>query len=186
MSMRSFLVCVLMAFSFTGIAQQKPSDVDKSPMDVNYWPQNYPILKMNGKASDQPVARVLYSRPQCNGRRIFGELVHYNEIWRMGANEATEVEFFRSVKIYGKVVPKGRYTLYAICNENKWTIAFNTEKDYWGLIQNPKKDLLRVDAPVQKLNDVIEFLTIYFEDTKTGANLIVMWDNQKVSLPITL
>lgn len=186
MSMRFFLVCLFAAYSFAGQAQQKPTDVDKSPMDVNYWPQNYPILKMNGKAADQPIARVLYSRPQCNGRRIFGELVHYNEIWRMGANEATEVEFFRNVKIYGKTVPKGRYTLYAICNENKWTIAFNTEKDYWGLLQNPKKDFLRADVPVQKLNDVVEFLTIYFEDVKNGSNLIVMWDNQKVSLPITL
>lgn len=186
MSKRFFMACLFAALFISVQAQQKPTDVDKSPMDVNYWPQNYPILKMNGKAADQPFARILYSRPQCNGRKIFGELVRYNEIWRMGANEATEVEFFRNVKIFGKTVPKGRYTLYAICTESKWTIAFNTEKDYWGLLQNPKKDLLRVDVPVQKLTDTIEYLTIYFEDGKNGANLVVMWDNQKVSLPVSL
>ncbi|MBN9296377.1 MAG: DUF2911 domain-containing protein [Filimonas sp.] len=175
-------------FSLAGIAataQQKPTDLDKSPLDVSYAPQNYPILRMNGKVADQPNARVIYSRPLKNGRRIFGDIVRYNEIWRMGANEATEIEFFRPVKIGGKPVAKGRYTMYAICSENKWTIAINSEKDYWGLIQNPKKDVVRVDVPVQKIDDDVEALTIYFEDVKGGANLIVMWDNAKAIMPIS-
>jgi hypothetical protein len=183
--MRIVFCCLFAMLAMAAGAQQKPTDLDKSPMDVSYCPYNYPILKMNGKAADQPVARVIYSRPQRNGRRIFGDIVHYNEIWRMGANEATEIEFFKNVKIYGKIVPKGRYTLYAICTENKWTIAFNLDKDYWGLLQNPKKDFLRADVPVQKTGDTVEALTIYFEDVKGGANLIVMWDEQKISLPIT-
>ncbi len=77
--------------------------------------------------------------------------------------------------------------MYAICTESKWSIALNTDKDYWGLMQNPKKDVLRTDVPVQKLNDTtIESLTIYFEDAKRSANLIVMWDDAKISLPILL
>lgn len=182
--MKIVLSCLFGLFALCASAQQKPTDIDKSPMDVSYCPHNYPILKMSGKAGEQPYARVIYSRPQRNGRKIFGDVIHYNEIWRMGANEATEIEFFRNVKIGTKLVPKGRYTLYAICTESKWTIAFNTEKDYWGLLQNPKKDLLRVDVPVQKLTDPVEALTIYFEDVKGGTNLTVMWDEQKASLPI--
>lgn len=182
--MKILLSCLCSLLSICVMAQQKPTDIDKSPMDVSYSPYNYPILKMSGKAGDQPVARVLYSRPQRNGRKIFGDVIHYNEIWRMGANEATEIEFFRNVKVGAKLIPKGRYTLYAICTETKWTIAFNTEKDYWGLAQNPKKDLTRVEVPVQKMTEPVEALTIYFEDVKGGTNLIVMWDDQKISLPI--
>jgi hypothetical protein len=184
--MKTIIGCLFALFSVcSSYAQQKPTDLDKSPMDMSYCPQNYPILKMSGKAADQPVARVIYSRPQRNGRRIFGDIVRYNQIWRMGANEATEIEFFRNVKVGGKPLPKGRYTLYAICAENKWTVAFNSDKDYWGLIQNPKKDVLRVDVPVQKMPEEVEALTIYFDDVKGGANLNILWDDAKAVVPIS-
>lgn len=178
----SFLLAML---AVTGMAQLKPTDLDKSPMDVSYCPNNYPVLKMNGKTGEQPVARILYSRPQRSGRKIFGEIVPYNQIWRMGANECTEIEFFRNVKIRGKVLPKGRYSMYAICGESKWAIAFNSEKDCWGMVQNPKKDVLRAEATVQRTTEPVEALTMYFEDVKGGTNLIVMWDDMKATLPIT-
>jgi len=93
------------------------------------------------------VARIFYSRPQKQGRKIFGELVEYGQVWRLGANEATEIEFYKDVKIAGKKVPKGRYTLYAIVNENSWTMIINKETDTWGAFKyDPKKDLLRTGA----------------------------------------
>lgn len=190
--MKLFPACLLVFCLSLGcisgsFAQQKPTDLDKSPLDMSYCPQNYPILKMSGKVTDQPVARVIYSRPQRNGRKIFGDVVRYNQVWRLGANEATEIEFFRNVKISGKPLLKGRYTLYAICTENKWTIVFNSDKDYWGLIQNPKKDVLRVDVPVQKTSDDVEALTIYFDDINKGnTNLSILWDDTRASVPISL
>ncbi|HSF45394.1 MAG TPA: DUF2911 domain-containing protein, partial [Chitinophagaceae bacterium] len=69
--------------------------IDKSGMDMSYYPVNYPILKIQDKAKDPLFVRVIYSRPQKNGREVFGGLVEYGQIWRVGANEATEVEFFR-------------------------------------------------------------------------------------------
>ncbi len=72
------------------------------------------------------------ARPQKNNRSIFGDLVPYDMIWRMGANEATEIEFFRDVKIDGKKLAKGRYTMYAIPSTDKWTIVLNKETDTWG------------------------------------------------------
>ena len=116
------LVALILAAQCT-IAQQKPTDLDKSPLDVSYYPSNYPIIKMRGQtALAEPAARILYSRPQLNGRTIFGEEIKYNEVWRLGANEATEIELFKNAVIGGKKVPKGRYTLYCIPTATKWTI----------------------------------------------------------------
>ena len=152
-----------------------------------YYPGNYPVLKIQDKATEPLVARVIYSRPQKNGRLIFGDLVEYGKVWRLGANEATEIEFFRSVKIGDKKVEKGRYTLYAIPMEDNWTIILNKDNDTWGACKyDEQKDVLRTTVPVQKLNEGIEALAMTFEKSETGCNLIIAWDNVKVSLPINL
>ena len=186
--MKKFLILIAVVFASTIVnAQQKVTEVDKSALDVTYFPANYPILKMNGKAKDLPVARVLYSRPLKTNRSIFGGIVKYGELWRLGANEATEFEVFKNVKVSGKVVPKGRYTLFCIPYENKWTIIINKDNFSWGsFTYNQKKDLMRVDIPVQASEENAEALTMYFEEKGTGANLVMMWDNVKASLPITL
>ena len=176
------LICTT---TITAQAQLKPTDPDKSPLDVTYSPPNYPILKMNGKAPASPNARVIYSRPQKAGRALFGGIIGYNQVWRLGANEATEIEFFKNARINGKHVAKGRYTLFAIPAEDKWTIILNSQTDVWGLAYNPKKDVLRADATVQYTDNNTEYFTIYFEDGKSGTTLIVLWDNVKVSLPIS-
>ncbi len=159
--------------------------MDKSPMDMSYYPNNYPVLKIQDKITEPLVARVVYSRPQKTGRVIFGDLVKNGEVWRLGANEATEIEFFTKVKIGGNKVPKGRYTLYALVNENTWTIIINKETDTWGAFKyDAKKDLLRTDVPVQKTDAIVEALSMVFEKSATGCNLIMAWDNLKVALPI--
>lgn len=168
-------------------AQQKPTELDKSPLDMSYWPANYPILKMSGKAKDLPIARVLYSRPLKNSRTIFGGIIKYNEIWRLGANEATEIEFFKSVKIDGKQVPKGRYTLYCLPTETKWIIIINKDNYCWGnFVYDIKKDVLRTTITLDKTSEAVEAMTMYFEETKSGANLVIMWDDVKGTLPINL
>jgi len=179
-------VCLCLLFVLRGAAQQKPTDIDKSPLDESYCPQNYPILKMNGSIKDEPVARVIYSRPQKNGRTIFDGIVKFGEIWRLGANEATEIEFFKPVKFGGQNVPKGRYTMFAICDKNKWTIILNTNNYVWGLAYNQKKDLIRVDVPTQENIEDVEFLTIFFENGKPkNASLNIMWESTKVSIPVS-
>ena len=161
--------------------------VDKSPMDMCYYPGNYPVLKIQDKVTEPLVARVIYSRPQKNGRLIFGELVEYGKVWRLGANEATEIEFFRSVKIGDKKVEKGRYTLYAIPTEENWTMILNKDNDTWGAFKyDEQKDVLRITVPVQKLNEGVEAMAMTFEKSESGCNLIVAWDNIKASLPISL
>lgn len=161
------------------------SSVDKSPMDISYFPADYPKLKMTGQDKNPPIARIIYSRPFKDGRKIFGALQKYDEVWRMGANEATEIEFFRDVTIHQKKIAAGRYILYCIPHENKWTIVLNNDLFTWGLKIDSSKDILRTDIPVEKVATPFEALTIVFEEAKDGANLIIAWDDIKASLPVS-
>jgi hypothetical protein len=159
--------------------------LDKSPMDMSYFPVDYPILKTQNKVAAPPVARVVYSRPQKDNRIIFGELVEYDKVWRLGANEATEIEFFKDVTIAGKKVPKGRYTLYAVPTESKWTIILNKDTDIWGaFVYDQKKDVLRTDVPVQTVATPVEAFSMNFNKTDKGMDLFIAWDNVSVTVPI--
>jgi hypothetical protein len=178
----SFIACCLCS---SVIAQAKFPPVDKSPMDMCYYPVNYPVLKIQDKMTEPLVARIIYSRPQKNGRQIFGELVAYGEVWRLGANEATEIEFFAPVRIGGTKIKKGRYTLYCIPTQDKWTLILNTETDTWGSFKyDENKDIARIDAPVQKQTENLEFFAMTFEKSSSGANLIIGWDDVVASFPI--
>lgn len=170
------------------IAKREPANpyapVDLSPMDIAYLPSDYPIKKMNGEQTGQPVARILYSRPHRQGREIFGNIVKWGEPWRLGANEATEIRLFQPVTIQGKQLPLGQYTLYAIPYEDRWTIVFNSELYTWGLKFNTAKDVATFDIPVQTKNQVVEYFTIVFEDTDKGADMVLAWEAKEARLPL--
>lgn len=168
-------------------AAVKTFPLDKSPLDMAYFPEDYPVLKIKDKAKEPLVARVIYSRPQKADRVVFGDLVEWGKVWRLGANEATEIEFFKDVKIDGKRVPKGKYTLYAIVTPEQWTMIVNKETDTWGSFKyDEKKDVLRVPVPVVKEPQPVEAFTLYFEKTGAGANLVMAWDDAKAALPIVM
>ena len=181
-----YLLSILLFF-FTGYAVKAQDTIiplDLSPMDMAYFPNNYPILKIQNLAVAPLVVRVIYSRPHQNGRKVFGGLQEYGDIWRMGANEATEIQFFKDVTINNKKVLKGRYTLYAIVNQDKWTIIVNKQTDTWGAFKyDPTKDVVRMDVPVIR-HEHVENMTINFTKEARGINMNVYWENVKVSLPI--
>jgi len=185
----TLLICCLIfsASAQTQVAiKTKLPVLDKSPMDMAYYPDNYPVLKIQDKATETLAARIIYSRPQKDNRTIFGDLIEYNEVWRLGANEATEIEFFKDVKIDGKKLLKGRYTMYAIPTPTKWTIIFNKDTDIWGAFKyDEKKDALRTDVAVKNLNAPVEIFTINFTKSTNGADLNITWDNVSVALPIS-
>ena len=158
--------------------------VDISPMDISYYPADYPVLKMTNNLTIPPVARVVYSRPHLQGRRLFHELLKYDEPWRLGANEATELQLYRDVTIQNKKIKAGRYVLYCIPQPGKWTIILNSNIDSWGLKPDPGKDIARFDIPARETNRHLEYFTILFEKTNTGANLLMAWDNLEARLPI--
>ncbi len=181
----SFFLLCLIAVSLQ--AQVKFVPIDKSPLDMVYYPSGYPVLKIQDKATEPLMARAIFSRPQKNGRVIFGELVEYGKIWRTGANEATEIEFFQTVRLGNSKIKKGRYTLYCIPFEKKWTIIINQDTDTWGAFKyDEKKDIVRFDVPVTGLQEPIEYFSMAFEKSATGFNLWIGWDMAKVSIPFFL
>lgn len=187
--MKKLLVIFLTAFLFSinSNAQSLIPSIDKSPMDMATFPTNYGLLKIQDKATEPLVARIIYSRPQKNNRVIFGQLVEYNKVWRFGANENTEMEFYNDVTINNTKVKKGRYSIYAIPTTDKWTIIINKDLNSWGAYKyEQNKDVLRVDVPVQTNTENAEAFYIYFDKTKSGFNLNAGWDNVKVSLPISM
>lgn len=185
--MKHFLLICILLYCGNSIAQSKFPPLDKSPLDISYYPNNYPLLKIQDKATTNLLARVIYSRPQKNGRVIFGDLIEYGKVWRLGANEATEIEFFQNVKINNIKIKKGRYTLYAIPNPDKWTIILNTETDIWGSFKyDMQKDKLRIELPVEKQIEIAETFALFFDATTDGFLLQMLWDDIKINLPISL
>lgn len=182
---KPFLFVLASLLSLVTLAQGRFPVVDKSPMDMIYYPINFPILKIQDKATEPLQARVIYSRPQKNGRQVFGELVEYGSVWRLGANEATELELFRDAKIGNVKVKKGRYTLYAIPTADKWTLIVNKDTDTWGAFKyDVKKDVVRIDLPVTRNGEVYEALGMTFEKNNGQVNLVIGWDDAMVRLPI--
>ncbi|QYA25474.1 DUF2911 domain-containing protein [Gramella sp. MT6] len=152
----------------------KFSKMDASPMD----------LAMYKDENDQAVARVIYSRPQKRNREIFGKLIPYGEVWRTGANEATEITFYQDMKIADAEVKAGTYTLYTIPGEKEWTVILNNKTNTWGAYEySSKEDKVRINVPVRQAPNTIESLSMAFQESSNGADLLIGWDDSYVKVP---
>ena len=180
------LLCLTLsanAQTFKGLA--------KSPMAMAYYPDDYAHDRKFAPAkigTDKAMARVTYSRPAKKDREVFGKLVPYGKVWRLGADEETEVRFYQDVMVGDKKLPAGTYAVMAIPNENEWTIIFNSDLDQWGAYSyDDKMDVARVTVPTQKMDTPVENFSIRFakKDDKT-ALMNMGWDTTMVSLPITI
>ena len=185
--MKTLTLVIALAFSgFVANAQTaavKFPALDASPLDVAYYPINAPKVKKDD--TSMPIIKVLYSRPARKGREVFGVLEKFDKVWRLGANESTEVYFDKAVTIGDKKLAPGKYSLFAIPNKDKWTIIINKQTDRWGAFTyDDKKDVVRVDVPVTKLETPIESFSIVFTDALEGANMVMAWDTTQVTLPI--
>jgi hypothetical protein len=144
-------------------------------------PQASPPATAKGMAKGANIT-IKYSSPSVKGRKIWGDLVPYDKVWRAGANEATIFETDKDIKIEGKPLPKGKYSLYAIPGEKEWTIIFNSATGQWGInrdgttTQDPAKDVLRVKVHSKKSSAFTEKLVYTISDK--GFDLI--WENLDV------
>ena len=113
---------------------QKLRGLDKSPMDMAYYPDDFAHDRKfaPAKVGDKVFARVTYSRPAKKEREVFGKMLPYGKVWRVGANEASEIKFFTDATIQGKKIKAGVYSFYVIPNETEWTLILNTDLDQWG------------------------------------------------------
>ena len=166
------------------IAVNPYDPIDISPMDMTYYPAEYPKLKMTKAITDPPVARVIYSRPHLQGRQLFQDLLKYDEPWRLGANESTELQLYRDVSIQNKKIKAGRYVLYCIPHRDNWTIILNTNIDSWGLQPDSTKDIASFSISVKQTNLHLEYYTMIFEKIDNGAELVMGWDDLEARLSI--
>ena len=130
--------------------------------------------------------KVTYSRPSKRGREIFGRLVPYGQVWRTGANEATEITVTQNIQIQGTLLKAGTYSLFTIPQKDSWTIIINNEVGLWGSYNyNSKLDQMRFVVPVQVMTDEFyEQFTMRFDQRNDVADLIMAWDNIRISIPI--
>jgi hypothetical protein len=143
-------------------------------------PPASPPATAKGKIGDATVT-VNYNSPAVKGRKIYGELVPYNKVWRAGANEATTVEVDRDVKVEGKSLPAGKYAFFVIPTEGDWTVIFNKVASQWGAYKYEEaQDALRVKVKprkTKKLNERLAYLV-----NKNG--IVLQWEN--VELPVSI
>jgi hypothetical protein len=126
-----------------------------------------------------------YSRPGAKGRPVFGNLVPFGKLWRMGANENTTISFSDDVIIDGKTLKKGKYALYSVPRIESWDIIFYTATDNWGLPQefDETKVALRTTVKEEALSKPVESLTINISGLDTSsAYLEIFWENSFVAL----
>ncbi len=180
---------LLIAFAITGFAASaqnaavKFAPIDASPLDVAYYPAN--ITKVKKDDSSMPIIKLLYSRPAKKGREIFGVLEQFGKVWRLGANESTEISFNKAVTIGTKKIKPGKYSLFAIPNKDSWTIIVNRQTDRWGAFTyDQAKDVIRVEAPVAKLDKAVEVFSVVFTEAVNSTNMVMAWDTTQVTLPI--
>lgn len=125
-----------------------------------------------------------YSRPSAKGRKIFGDLVPFGEMWRTGANASTKIEFTEDVTLNGKDVPAGKYALYTIPGENAWEIIIHKNLGNWGVGEyNEAEDLVRFTATPEKSAHFVETFHIGFDKiTPNDAELELSWENTDVKI----
>jgi hypothetical protein len=128
---------------------------------------------------------IQYSRPSMRGRKIMGELVPYGQVWRTGANEATQLSTPVDLTIGGANVPAGLYTLYTLVGEHAWKLIINKETGQSGTEYHANQDLVRVDMKLGKTPAPVEQFTISWNKTgDDAADLVFEWETTRVSVPI--
>jgi hypothetical protein len=148
-----------------------------------YTKSHSPFEKIEAKHKDLQVA-VEYSKPYAKGRKIFGGLVPYGQVWRTGANEASLIAFSRRCTIGGKKIVANTYSLWTIPGENAWEIILNTETGQWGTNYDESKDQLRFKVMAEKSETLQEQLDIDLLEKPDGIDMRLTWENTKVIVPI--
>ena len=192
--MKNRITIALLGFLLSGVfgltAQEfEFADLDVSPMDLAHFPRtsaynNY----MPDDQKKEPKIKVLYCRPNKKERVIFGDLVPYGKLWRLGANEGTEVSFMQPVEIGGKFVNAGTYTVNATIHPDHWMVHFSTELGVAGTANlDPEKVIASGKAKVKNLDNSREAFTIGFQEMSDDKVYMVFeWERTRAYLPIGL
>ena len=183
MKIRSAATGLLLFASLTFAQQDNPAS-PAAAQDKAARPS--PPAKATCSLGDGATVTVDYSSPRAKGRKIFGGLVPYGEVWRLGANEATTFVVSSGVTVGGTRVPAGSYTLFAVPNADKWTLVISKKTGEWGTkYAGLDSDLARVDMKTSTLPSPMENFTITFDKTGPGCTMRVEWEKARASVDIT-
>ena len=159
-------------FSNQAIAQNFKG-LDKSPMDIASFPSNYRV--------SEKVIKIIYSRPQLKGRSL-EKLAPLGKKWRTGANEATEVTFYKDVVFGGTAVKAGTYTMYAIPGKTNWTVALSSQLNVWGVyFHKDENDVAKVTIPVKQTEENLDVFSIAIDEDMT---INMGWGTTLISIPV--
>ena len=176
----STLAALLFAASLTAYTQEA-SPANDNGMKLPSPPAQASVV-LNGK-----LVTINYNAPSRRGRKIFGDLVPYDQVWRTGANPATTLKTEVNLNIGDLTVPAGTYTIYSVPSASQWKLVINRQTGQWGTVYNQDRDLGRTDMQKgQTPSAPVEKFAIKFENTggsKTELHLI--WENTNVFVPVT-
>jgi hypothetical protein len=165
----ALLVGLIFAFTTFAPCQSKPSPPASATCDLG-----------GGKT-----IKTDYSSPRMKGRKIFGGLVPYGEIWRTGANEATTFVTSSDLVVGGKAVSAGSYTIFTIPQAESWTLIINKKTGEWGIpYQYESDELARVDMKVSKLPSPVEDFTISYDRSGNGCRMNMDWETTRAGVEI--
>jgi hypothetical protein len=159
-------------FSNQAVAQNFKG-LDKSPMDIASFPSNYRV--------SEKVIKIIYSRPQLKGRSL-EKLAPLGKKWRTGANEATEVTFYKDVIFGGAAVKAGTYTMYAVPGKATWTVALSSQLNVWGVyFHKDENDVAKVTIPVKQTEENLDVFSIAIDEDMT---INMGWGTTLISIPV--
>src|SRR5712672_1288463 len=173
---------LLLAVLFFAVAISAPAQMSMA-QDKSKRPS--PPANAECKFSDGKTVKIDYSSPRVKGRKIYGELVPFGQVWRTGANEATTFVTSSDVMVGGKTVPAGSYTIFTVPNADKWTLIVNKKTGEWGIPYKYESDELgRVDMSVSKVPSPVENFTIAYDKSAGGCTLRMEWEATRASVQI--
>jgi hypothetical protein len=155
------------------VIAQNFKGLDKSPMDIASFPSNYRV--------SEKVIKIIYSRPQLKGRSL-EKLAPLGKKWRTGANEATEVTFYKDVIFGGAAVKAGTYTMYAVPGKATWTVALSSQLNVWGVyFHKDENDVAKVTIPVKQTEENLDVFSIAIDEDMT---INMGWGTTLIRIPV--
>ena len=167
-------LAVLLVTAFVVLGQQDKSKRPSPPAQAKY-----------DLGGGQTIT-IDYSSPRAKGRKIYGGIVPFGQIWRTGANESTTFVTTVDLNVGGTTVPAGNYTIFTVPNEDKWQLVISKKTGEWGTdYPGPSNDLARIDMKVSKLPSPVEDFTISFDKAGSVANLNIDWETTRASVMVS-
>ena len=170
--MKKILMFTLIAGLFTGLNASAQQDKSK---------RESPPAKVSETLTSGATITIDYSQPSVKGRTLGKEIAPFGEVWRTGANEATTFETDKDIRVEGKMLSAGKYSLYSVPGVDKWTIIFNKAWEQWGTVYKQADDALRVEVKPTKAPTMTEKMT--FKIAKSGK-VSLLWGNTEVDFQI--